>query len=264
MSWQRVSALILKYAFICSRTAMRAMDVFFWPVMDLLVWGFLTVYMLQVSNTVPALVTFLIGAIIMWNVLYRAQQVVCISFLEDVWSRNLLNVFASPIRISEFIAAAYIIGFLQAAIVLILLSVLAAVIYSFNILSIGFTLGLLFVNLLIMGWSLGLVSTAFIIRYGPQAEVFAWAVPFLVQPVCAIFYPVSVLPVWLQAVASCVPASYVFEGMREIIAGSPSDPWWNIGMAFALNIVYLLLAGLLFKYMFELARQRGLLTRYCA
>ena len=121
MNWNRISALIMKYAYICSRNAFRAMDVCFWPVMDLIVWGFVTLYMLKVSNAVPAMFTFLIGSVILWNVFYRAQQVVCMSFLEDVWSRNLLNIFTSPVKVSEFITAAYILGFMQSAIVVMLL-----------------------------------------------------------------------------------------------------------------------------------------------
>lgn len=264
MNCNRVRALIMKYAFICSRNTFRAMDVCFWPVMDLLVWGFLTIYILKISNSVPGLVTFLIGAIIMWNVLYRAQQVICVSFLEDVWSRNLLNIFAAPVRVREFVASAYIIGLIQSLIVLVLLSVLAVFFYSFNILSIGVSLGLLFANLLLMGWSLGLATTALIVRWGQPAEVLAWAVPFVMQPVCAVFYPVSILPGWLQAVAHCVPASYVFEGMRAILTGDFSHNWQYIGIAFMLNAIYMTMAGLLFGFMFEKAREKGLLAKYCA
>src|SRR5688572_10446437 len=146
MNWRVVRALILKYAFICSRNTFRAMDVFFWPVMDLLVWGFLSVYMLKVSHAVPSLITFLIAATILWNVLYRAQQVVSVSFLDDVWSRNLLNIFAAPIRPAEYVGAAYIMGFLQSLIVVVLLGVMAAFMYSFNVLTLGFEFAFLFAN----------------------------------------------------------------------------------------------------------------------
>jgi Predicted membrane protein len=265
MNWNRIYALILKYAFVCSRNAFRAMDVCFWPVMDLLVWGFVTLFMLKVStNAVPGMVTFLIGAIILWNVFYRAQQVVCLSFLEDVWSRNLLNIFTSPIKVSEFITASYLLGLGQAVVVVILLSVLAVGMYGFNILSLGVDLALLFSNLMLMGWALGLFATALILRYGTQAEVLAWAVPFVVQPVCAVFYPVSVLPAWLQPFCMACPAAYVFEGMRAILSGKTPSLLEYTVPAFVLNVIYLVLAGLFFKLMFELARQKGLLARYCS
>ena len=254
----------MKYAFICSRNTFRAMDICFWPVMDLLVWGFVTMYMLKVSHAVPGLITFLVGAVIMWNVFYRAQQVVCLSFLEDVWSRNLLNIFTSPVKVSEFITAAYIIGLIQSLIVAVLLSTMAAVAYHFNVIELGFDAGLLFANLLLLGWALGLISTALILRWGPQAEVLAWAVPFIVQPICAVFYPVSVLPGWLQPVAWCMPAAYVFEGLRALLAHSATSIWSYVLPAFALNLVYLAGAGLFFKLMFDQARDKGLLGRYCS
>src|SRR4030095_10515977 len=138
------------------------------------------------------------------------------SFLEDVWSRNLLNIFVAPVRISEFVAATYLVGMIQAIIVLIMMSLLAQWFYSFNILTIGLALMPFFVNLLLMGWMIGLVTTALILRFGQSAEVLAWAVPFLVQPLAAVFYPVEVLPPWLQVVSAAIPATHVFEGMRQV------------------------------------------------
>mgnify|MGYP002078258753 CR=1 FL=1 len=264
MCLNRVYALILKYLYICSRNSFRAMDVLFWPVLDLLVWGFVTMYMLQVTNNVPGAITFLIGAVIMWNIFYRAQQVVCISFLEDLWSRNLLNIFTAPVQVREFVAAAYTLGLMQALAVMVILSSAAVVFYGFNILSLGVYTGLLFANLMLMGWALGLVSVALIVRWGPQAEVLAWAVPFVVQPVSAVFYPISVLPQPLQMVANIIPAAHVFEGMREVMTGSHDMIWFHIGSAFALNTLYLIGSGLLFRLMFEQAREKGLLAKYCS
>ncbi len=252
---------MIKFGFVCARNTFRAMDVFFWPVMDLLVWGFLSVYMLKVSNAVPALITMLIGATIMWNVLMRAQQLISVSFLDDLWSRNLLNIFAAPIRVSEYVTAAYLMGFIQAVLVILVLSVLANIFYSFNLFSIGLPLAFLFANLLLMGWSLGLVTTALILRWGPPAEALAWAIPFLVQPVCAVFYPVSVLPLWLQPVAYWVPAAHVFEGMRQILQTGHLDQS-RLWCALGLNILYMVIAALVFRHLFQEARQRGYLAKY--
>jgi ABC-2 type transport system permease protein len=263
MNWRVVRALILKYAFICSRNTFRAMDVFFWPVMDLLVWGFLSVYMLKVSNAVPSLITFLIAATILWNVLYRAQQVVSVSFLDDVWSRNLLNIFAAPIRPIEYVGAAYIMGFLQSLIVVILLGVMAGFMYSFNVLTLGFEFAFLFANLLLMGWSIGLLTTGLILRWGPPAEALAWAIPFLIQPISAVFYPLSVLPPWLQPVALGVPATHVFEGMRQMLSTGHLNPQY-LWTAFGLNIVYMTLFACVFSYFLDEARRRGFIAKYGA
>ncbi len=261
MNLRTIRALVLKYGFICSRNTFRAMDVFFWPLMDLLVWGFLTSYLLKVSNAVPTMITFLIGAVIMWNILYRAQQVISVSFLDDVWNRNLLNIFAGPVRLSEYIAATYLMGFVQAIIVLVLLSSAAALFYSFNLFDMGLMFAAFFVNLLLMGWAMGMLTTGVIVRYGPPAEALAWAVPFLIQPVSAVFYPVSVLPPFLQVVARFIPSSYVFEGMRDILGHKSCDPN-GLVIAFSLNIVYMVIAAIIFRYFFEEARMKGLLAKH--
>lgn len=261
MNFRIVKALVLKYAFVCSRNTFRAMDVFFWPLMDLLVWGFLTLYLLKMGNVVPTAVTFLIGAVIMWNILYRAQQVVSVSFLDDVWNRNLLNIFAGPVRLSEYVAATYLMGFVQSVIVLSLLSAAAVLFYGFNLFGLGFMLAAFFVNLLLMGWSMGLATTGVIIRFGPPAEALAWAIPFLIQPVSAVFYPVSVLPPALQIVAKACPSSYVFEGMRQVLEHKSFDGS-SLLIAFGLNVVYMILAALIFRYYFDEARMRGLLAKH--
>lgn len=258
MNWRVIRALILKYAFVCSRNSFRVLDLVFWPVLDLLLWGFVTIYMMKVSNAAPGFVTFLIGAIIFWNVLYRAQQVVSICFLDDVWARNLLNIFVAPIRPFEYMGASCLMGFAQSVIVLVLLGVLAYFIDSVNLFGLGLNLGLLFVNLMLMGWSVGLMTTACVLRWGPPAEALAWAVPGLLQPISACFYPVSVLPAWLQPVAMCVPASHVFEGMRQVLAGQPLDPH-HVWYAFGLNVIYMTTSALVFSLSLEGAKMRGFL-----
>lgn len=261
MNWRVIKALIVKYIFTCSRNNFRVMDIFFWPVMDLILWGFVTIYMLKVSNAVPTMITFFISAIILWNILYRAQQVVSVSFLDDVWSRNLLNIFAAPISAVEYVGASYLVGLVQSLVVLILLGTLSYYLHSLNILTMGLALGLLFGNLILMGWSIGLMTTSCILRWGTNAAALAWAVPGLLQPLSAVFYPVSVLPAWVQPFAYCLPASHVFEGMRQILAGGGVNIN-HIVSAFLLNIVYMAVAAWLFKFCLDGARMRGALVKY--
>jgi len=252
---------MIKYAFIVSRNNFRLMDLFFWPVMDLWLWGMVTVYMMKVSTSAPAMVTFLIAGIILWNVLYRAQQLVSVSFLDDVWSRNLLNIFGAPIRSCEYVGAACLMGLMQGLVVLLLLGALAIFLHSLNVFSLGFMLAFFFVNLLLMGWSLGLMVTGCILKWGPPAEALAWAVPGLVQPIAAVFYPVSVLPFWLQPIALFFPASHIFEGMRTALSGHSVEPH-HLWCAVLLNILYLSLFGYFFQVSLEDARKRGFLVKY--
>jgi ABC-2 type transport system permease protein len=260
MNIERISGLLLRYVFLYSRSVFRLLDVTFWPILDLLMWGFVTMYMMRLQNGVPTFVSFLIGAIIFWNILYRAQQAVSVSFLDDVWAQNLLNVFVAPVRISEFIIATYMVGLMQAIAVTLMLSLMAFVFYAFNVTILKWTLIPFFVNLLILGWTLGMMTTALIIRWGHSAEALAWAVPYIIQPVSAVFYPVSVLPTWLQPVAMMMPSTYAFEGMRKVLRGEVVTVQEMV-IPFLLNILYMILAAFLFRRMYEVAREKGLLAR---
>jgi ABC-2 type transport system permease protein len=260
MNWRRIRALVLRYTFLYTRSVPRVAEMFFWPVMDLLVWGFLTVYLLQTGKGQPSLVTFLLGSMIFWDILYRAQQAVTISFLEDIWARNLLNLFVAPIRLSEFIMATYVVGFVKILITVAILAGLAAWLYSWNLFQMGFALIPLFTNLLLMGWAVGMVTTALIMRWGQSAEALAWGIPFLIQPVAAVFYPLDVLPGWLQPIALCIPATHVFEGMRQVLRGEGLSGHY-LAWAFGLNVLYLIAGTMFFRFMFHHARKRGLLAK---
>ncbi|MCX7886844.1 MAG: ABC transporter permease [Verrucomicrobiae bacterium] len=262
MSWGRIWALVLRYTYLYTRSGPRIIEIFFWPLMDLLVWGYVTVYLHRVGGVSgPARAfMFLLGAMIFWDILYRAQQGVTLSFLEDVWARNFLNVFVAPVRISEFVAATYIVGMVRIALTIGALAALAYALYAFNIFALGMSLVPFFANLLLMGWSLGMFTTALIIRWGQGAEGLAWGVPFLVQPIAAVFYPLDVLPRWLQPVAMCIPATHVFEGMRQVLRGEGVSAT-TLCLAFGLNVVYLLAAAVFFRYMFDVARRKGLLAK---
>jgi ABC-2 type transport system permease protein len=217
-------------------------------------------YLLKAGKAVPSYITFLIGSMIFWDILYRAQQGVTISFLEDVWARNLLNLFVAPIRVSEFIVATYIVGFVKIIMIVALLTVMASSLYSFNLFAMGISLIPLFVNLLLMGWAVGMIATAMIVRLGQSAEALAWGIPFMIQPLCAVFYPLSILPKWLQPISLAIPATHVFEGMRQVLEnkGMPVGHLWA---AFGLNLVYLAVAALIFNRMFNVARRKGLLAK---
>ncbi len=260
MKWHRIEALVLRYTYLYTRSVPRVAEMFFWPVMDLLVWGFITVYLQKLGHQVPGAVTFLLGSMIFWDILYRAQQAVTISFLEDIWARNLLNIFVSPVHVGEFIAATYVVGFVKILITVGVLAGLALGFYSWNLFDMGFSLIPLFANLLLMGWAVGMVTTALIMRWGQSAEALAWGIPFLIQPVAAVFYPLSVLPGWLQPIALAIPATHVFEGMRQVLRGEGLSLHYLV-WAFALNVIYLVVAAAFFRHMFNVAREKGLLAK---
>jgi ABC-2 type transport system permease protein len=266
MNGARIRALVLRYTFLYTRSIPRVTELFFWPIMDLLVWGYVTLYLQRLyaaHETPPAgmgVITFLLGAMIFWDILYRAQQGTTLAFLEDIWARNLLNIFVAPIRISEFIVATYLVSLVRIMITVSVLVALAWFLYSFNLFVLGFSLIPLFVNLLLMGWAMGMVTTGLIMRWGQASEALAWGVPFLVQPLAAVFYPIDVLPVWVQPVAWVIPATHVFEGMRAVLRGD-GLPVHHLVWALVLNAIYLVAAAWYFRFMYQSARQRGLLAK---
>ncbi len=258
MSFARIAALIRRHLYLYQRSTPRIMEIFFWPLMDLLVWGFITVYLQRSDLRLPRFVTFFLGALILWDILYRAQQGISISFLEEVWSRNLVNLFVSPIRPCEFLAALMTLSVMKMLAAGAASALLAWLFYSFNLFIVGISLIPFVLNLLVMGWVIGIISMSAILRYGQEAEVLAWGLGFLIQPVAAVFYPVSILPVWIQPVALMVPASHVFEGMRAVLE-TGLIPYDSLIKAAILNCGYLALAIGFFYYNLRVVKERGLL-----
>ncbi|WP_367873586.1 ABC transporter permease [Luteolibacter sp. Populi] len=261
-----IRALLTRYVLLYAKNPMRTFELFFWPLVQLLVWGFLTMYLQKQGGkggNFPHYITFLIAAIILWDALFRAQQGVSISFLEDVWTRNLLNIFAAPVRMIDYIAATFGVGLLRVGITAVMLAVVAITAYSFNIFQLHFGLIAYYANLMIFGWALGIASIALILRWGHGAESMAWALPFMVQPFACVFYPMSELPEWMRYIAMVLPPSHVFEGMRGSIEHGGFD-FRNFFAALGLNVIYMGLAGWLFASVLRTAREKGLLVKTSA
>ncbi|WP_395734895.1 ABC transporter permease [Prosthecobacter sp.] len=262
MNFRIISALVMRYLFLYARSPMRLVELAFWPVVDLVVWGNVTVFIQK--NTNPefgSYVLFFLGGMILWDIMFRAQQGVAISFLEDVWTRNLLNVFVAPVRSSEYISATFIVGVLRILITAVVLSLISWLGYAFNVFQLSWWLIPFFANLMLFGWALGMISTALILRWGLAVESLAWAIPFFFQPVVAVFYPVENMPAWSQPIAWCFPPTYIFEGMRSVMKTGTMS-WNHLWLSAGLNLIYLTLAGWLFVWVLNLTRKRGLLTKF--
>lgn len=256
--WLRISAIVMRYYFLHRRSVARVMEIFFWPVMNLIVWGFVTYYLKELA--LPKTVLFLLGSVILWDVLYRSQQGITLAITEEFWVKNIINIFISPISIAELLTAICIVGIIKSVITTIFLGLLAFFLYRFNLLSTGIGLAFFLGNLLLFGWALGLFTMSLIFRYGRAAEALIWGVPFLIQPISAVFYPVTVLPPWLQKIAYLLPSTYIFEGMRQVLATGITDVP-ALGVSFGLNLVYLLLGALYFSWMLRRVREMGYLSR---
>jgi ABC-2 type transport system permease protein len=197
---------------------------------------------------------------ISWDIHYRGQQAVTISLMEEIWTRNIVNVLISPLRLWEWIAASLLYGALKVAIVTALLTALAYWLYAFNLLQVGWALIPLAGFLLVFGWSIGIMTSGLLLRYGYAAEAMIWGIPFLIQPFSCVFYPLSTLPGWAQPIARALPSTYTFEALRAVLRGDavPSALWiWIIG----LNALYLGLGIAGFIWLFRRARDNGRLGR---
>ena len=261
-SISRIYAMLLRYLYLHKRSLPRTLEIVFWPVMELLVWGFVSVYIRQLTqNTLSNLFFFLINAMIFWDILYRSQQAVSIAIVEDIWTQNIVNLLVSPLKIWEWLAATFIYGLAKILLITTILSLIALALYHFNLIdSLGFSVIPLVTNLLIFGWAVGVFTSGLIIRWGHAAEALVWGIPYLLQPISAIYYPLSVLPPWLQVISRCLPSTYVFEGMRAATT-TKQMPMDYFLIALALNCVYFILGGIFFQQMYLSSRKSGRLGR---
>ena len=256
----RIGAMILRHVYLLRTSWPRLFELMYWPTIQMVLWGFITRYLMTSSSVIAQASGVLISAVLLWDVLFRGQLGFSLSFLEEIWSRNLANLSVSPLRPAEFLVALTVMSLIRTLIGILPATGLAIVFYDASIYQLGLPLIAFFVNLLIMGWAIGMMVSALILRVGLGAESTAWLAIFLIAPVSAIYYPVAVLPEWLQVVAWSLPTAPVFEGMRAILMEGQFRPELLIH-AFLLDLVYLGVGAGLFLYSFQVARRRGLLLQ---
>src|SRR5437762_6264602 len=214
---RRVAAMVLRYWYLLRSSFARLIELIYWPTVQMLMWGFLQTYLAGQASLYARAGGVLIGAVMMWDILFRGQLGFSISFLEEMWARNLGNLMISPLRPIEFVAALMIMSIVRLAIGMVPVSILAIAFFGFNIYGLGLALAAFFMNLIFTSWAVGIVVSGVVLRNGMGAESLAWTMMFLIMPVICVYYPVSVLPQWLQWIAWALPPTYVFEGMRALI-----------------------------------------------
>ena len=259
-SFERISAVIWRYWFLLRSSWPRVLELLYWPTVSMVLWGFISGFMAQNSSYVAQAAGGLLAGVLLWDVFFRAQLGVSVSFLEEMWSRNLGHLFVTPLRPLEWVAALLVMSMIRTIISVLPAALLAIWFYHYSLFDLGLPLLAFFINLLVMGWWIGLLVIAVILHKGLGAEGLAWMTAFVLVPVSAVYYPVSALPEWLQQVAMAIPASHVFEGMRTVLFDKVFD-WQQFGMAVLLNGFYLLIAVLVFLGAFEKARERGALLQ---
>jgi ABC-2 type transport system permease protein len=258
-SLRRIWGLMYRHLALYRRSWPRLLELAYWPVLQMCIWGFTASFLAaRAGSPVVAAAGLLLGGVLLWEVALRSQMGVAISFLEELWSRNLGHVFVSPLRPWEMVAALIGMSVIRMALGVLPAILLAWALYEFNLFALGPVLVLFFANLMLMGWWVALAVVSLILRHGAGAEALAWSVLFGLTPFSCVFYPVAVLPAALRPIALALPSSHVFEGMRAVLHDG-AIRWDQLGWAIGLNLLWTAGALLIFARQFRAARERGAL-----
>lgn len=260
LSIERIAALVLRYVYLLRGSWARIVELAYWPTMQMILWGFMTQFLATRTGYVAQAFGVLLSAVLLWDVLFRSQIGVAMSFMEEMWSRNLGHLFVSPLRVHEMISALLLMSTVRTLIGLVPASLLAVLFFDYSIYGLGLPLVGFFASLLAMGWAIGLLVSGLILVVGQGAESLAWVAVFALAPVSGIWYPIDVLPAWLQAIAYALPSAHVFEGLRAILIDGAFRPDLMVN-AVLLDLVYLAAGGLGFLALFRIARRDGQLLQ---
>jgi ABC-2 type transport system permease protein len=263
MKLRPIAGVVLRQVYLLRGSPVRVFPMVTWVAIDVVLWGFITRYLNSVSGNTVNFVPSLLGAVLLWDFCTRIMQGVSTAFLEDVWSRNLLNLFASPLTISEYITGLVITSIMTSFIGVIVMVILATTVFHLELFSLGLPLAGFLLVLLVFGITLGIFGSALVLRFGPASEWLMWPLPALLSPFAAVFYPLSSLPHWMQGIAYALPPSYVFEGMRSLVAGG-SFPAAQLAQGSLLAFAQLLLMAYLYGRVYRNTVRSGLLARYSA
>jgi len=258
MKFHRIYALSLRHLYVIRSSFPRILDLIYWPTIQIVLWGFISKFFTMHSDFYNHTVGIILSAAILYDFLFRSSISFNMLFLEEIWSRNFTNLFVAPLKVSEIIMALTVTALLRTLIGIIPAILLAAPFFGVSIFNLGPSLILLFLSLYLFGITLGLLVTSGLLRYGPAFENVAWSSLFLLAPLGCVYYPLSILPDWLQILAKILPLVYIFEEVRSILLNNVVN-YSNIVSALTLNLVYFTLAVGTFYLAFSGAREKGTL-----
>lgn len=263
MRWSRLWAITLRQLYLLRGSPVRVIPLFAWAAIDIVLWGFISKYLGTVTEPGFNAVSVFLGAILLWDFFGRVMQGVTTAFFEDVWSRNFLNLFASPLTIPEYVGGLVLVSTATSAIGLIVMLLLAGGLFGLSFLAYGLHFLPFILILFLFGIALGIFGSGLVLRFGPASEWLIWPIPSLLSPFVGVFYPLETLPGWMRIVAYTLPPSYVFEAMRALVAGQPPADS-QLAIASALALLDILLAAWFFGFVYKHAVRTGLIARYSA
>ena len=247
MNWKKIYGLSLRHFYLIKSSFPRILDLIYWPSIQIFLWGFISKFFTMSSEYYNNTVGVILSAAILYDFLFRASISYNMMFLEEIWSRNFTNLFISPIKIKEIIAALTLTAIFRTLIGLVPASILAIPLFGVSIFKIGLPLLFLLLSLYIFGVTLGLLVTAGLIRFGPSFENIAWASLFFLAPLGCIYYPIEILPDWLQMIAKLLPLVHIFEEMRNILINDIIS-YTQIIIAIIISLFYFTMGIVVFIY----------------
>ena len=259
-SLRRIGAVMLRHWYLIAGSWPRFLDLAYWPMVQMILWGFIQTFLIQQSTFFAQAAGVLLAGVMLWDVLFRGQIGLAISFFEEVYSRNLGHLLATPLTIGEYMVALMSVSLMRTVVGLFPATIFAIWFFGFSLYSLGIALVVFFLSLMAFGWAIGLFVAGLVMRYGLGAESFAWAFIFALAPLSGVYYPISILPGWVQLLSDLIPASYVFEGMRSVLI----DHIVRLdlmAMGAVLNIVWLAAGVAGFLIFHRQARERGMLLQ---
>lgn len=263
MRLRPIAGIFLRQLYLMRGSPMRVLPMFAWVAIDIVLWGFLTRYLNSVAASRINFIPNLLGAVLLWDFFTRVMQGVSTAFLEDVWSRNFLNLFATPLTVSEYVVGLVLTSVATSSLGLAVMLVLATAVFGLSFFSVGLMLIPFLLVLFLFGIALGIIASGLVLRFGPASEWLVWPMPALLSPFVGVFYPLSTLPQWMRTVGYFLPPTYVFDGMRALINAQQFSPQLLV-LGAALAVLDIVLAGQIFTRVFKYAVRTGLLARYSA
>jgi ABC-2 type transport system permease protein len=261
MSWLRIKTVVRRHAYVLWRAPHRWFDIAFWPIMDVILWGSLGTYVATKGTDAGATTPFLLSGIMLFHVIFQSQIAVATGFMEETWSRNLLNVVTTPVKEIEYVLGTALFGFVKVAFALLSLSVTALIFFSFDLSAVGWALVPIVAILTIVGWGLGVANIGIVLRFGQGAEILIWGSNYIIMAFSGVFFPVDALPPVLQPVARLLPSTYAFDALRTVLDGGTMTTEQLVkGLGGAIAF---LIGGIWFTTaMLKTFRRRGLITRF--
>ena len=256
ISFKRLWAVFLRYFYICMSFDSIS-DLFYWPAIDIFLWGITSTWIQSQDPNMPHVALSIVTGLIFWHIVWRGNYEVGVNILQEFWNRNLLNLFASPLKLGEWMGGVMLLSFFKILVSLAFGSFLVFLLYALNVFTLGWPFLLYFASLMISGWFIGFFAGGIVIYTGQRFQMLAWMLAYIFAPFSAVFYPVSALPAWGQVIAKAIPMSYIFEGMRSVLHNHTIGGHY-LAMSYLLNMVYLIVAIAFFRFMFEKSRAKGL------